>query len=146
MASSVLPEVSCLLACLQLWAEGLAAGVTSSQGFGRVSLHLPLPGRLLSAVPGMVVLVRQPERRQSPHVRARTPTPAPPAGGPEQPRLSDSDRSQQQDLPTVPMPPRKLHRPVNVRLRLLLPLHLHIREGQPPLPGHRLPQWTTTPH
>lgn len=120
--------------------EGVGAGGTSSQGRGRVSLHLPLPGRLLPAVPGMVVLLRQPEHRQSPEVHARAPTPPPPAGGPEQAGLSVRDRSQQQDLPAVLLPSRKLHRPVNVRFRLLLPLHLHVREGQPPLSGHRLPQ------
>lgn len=46
-----------LLLCLQPVAESVATDVTSSEGRGRVPLHLPVFGRLLPAVPGVVVLL-----------------------------------------------------------------------------------------
>lgn len=142
---------------LQPGAESLVVDVASSEGRGLVPLHLPLVGRLFPAVPGVVVLLRQPEHCEDPHLPACPSTPPPPAAAAAAARpglsthLGQSGRRssaglRQKELPAVPEASRKRHSAFHLRLRLLLPLHLHVRESQPPLPGHRVPHRTATPH
>ncbi len=74
-----------LFFCLQPGAESVGADVTSSEGRGLVPLHLPLFGCLFPAVLGVVVLLRQPEHSEKPHLPACSPASLPPAAGLEQP-------------------------------------------------------------
>ncbi len=144
-----------LFFCLQPAAESVVVDVTSSEGRGLIPLHLPLLGRFFPAVPGVVVLFRQPEHCENPHLPACSSAPPPPAAGAELPGSSvHVSQSQwrnaawlwQQELPAVPEASNKRHGAVHLRLRLLLPLHLHVCESQPPLPSHRLSHWTAAPH
>lgn len=111
-----------LFLCSQRDAESVVDDVTSSEGHGCVCLLFPLYGCFLPAVPGVVVLVGEPQHSESSHLPAGSSTPAPPAAG------SGRAGLRKQELSSVQEAPHQCHRAVHLGLRVLLPLHLHIRE------------------
>lgn len=111
-----------LFLCSQHDAESVVDDVTSSEGHGCVCLLFPLYGGFLPAVPGVVVLVGEPQHSESSHLPAGSSTPAPPAAG------SGWAGLRKQELSSVQEAPHQCHRAVHLGLRVLLPLHLHIRE------------------
>lgn len=142
-AASTPPDQSNVLSVLQTAAESVVADVTSSEGRGPLPLHLPLNGCLLPAVPGVVVLLGQPEHSEGPHLPPFSSATPPPAAGLQWGR---PDRRRRQKLSAVSKAAHQRHGSVHLWLRLLLPLHLHVCESQPPLPSHRVSQRTAAPH
>lgn len=127
-----------LFVYFQFGTEGSESPVDRGGRRGGFPLHQSLSGRLFPAVLRLVVFVREPEHHQvfdpsshppSTHSSGR------PGGGVD---LRD-------DVPTVQEGSRQRYGAGNLGLRLLLPLHIYVRESQPQMPSNRISIWTAAP-